>query len=67
MQARGITEVEVAILRLLKVGFTASAIASELEVSAKTVYRHFQRINEKLDVTHIAAAVKIAEEHEILA
>jgi DNA-binding CsgD family transcriptional regulator len=67
MRISGLTEEEVRLLGLVKGGFTAAAIASELQVSAMTVYRQFQRVNAKIGVTHITAAVKFAEEHDLLA
>jgi DNA-binding CsgD family transcriptional regulator len=67
MLTSGITDEDIHLLRLVKSGFTASSIAEELNVSPSTVYRQFQRINEKVGVSHITAAVRFAEEHEILA
>jgi DNA-binding CsgD family transcriptional regulator len=67
IQNCGITDEDVRLLRLVRSGFTATEIADELNVSSSTVYRQFQRINEKLGVSHITAAVKFAEEHEIFA
>lgn len=67
LQMTGLTLEELRLLRLVKAGFTATDIASELKVSSVTVYRQFQRINEKLNVARITAAVKFAEEHDLLA
>ncbi|MPW20062.1 HTH domain-containing protein [Paraburkholderia sp. CNPSo 3157] len=67
MQSSGLTIDEIRVLRLVKAEFTANAIAGELGVSPTTVYRQFQRINEKVGVSHITAAVRFAEEHDILA
>lgn len=67
IQATGLTREEIKILGLVKTGFTAADIATELEVSSMTVYRQFQRINEKLHLPRITAAVKFAEEHDLLA
>jgi len=63
----GLTQDEVQLLGLVKTGFTAAEIAIELRVSSITVYRQFQRINEKLGVGRITRAVKFAEEHGLLA
>ena len=67
MQATGLTHEELRVLGLVRTGFTAADIGAELQVSTVTVYRQFQRINEKLRVTRITAAVKFAEEHDLLA
>ncbi|WP_321938369.1 helix-turn-helix transcriptional regulator [Paraburkholderia sp. J8-2] len=67
LQTTGLTHEELRILRLVKAGFTATDIAAELKVSSITVYRQFQRINEKLGVARITAAVKFADEHDLLA
>lgn len=67
IQATGLTDEDIHLLGLVKTGFTAAVIASELQVSSMTVYRQFQRINEKLGVPRITAAVKFAEEHDLLA
>jgi DNA-binding NarL/FixJ family response regulator len=65
IQTSGLTDEDVRVLGLMKSGFTAVAIADELHVSPSTVYRQFQRINEKVGVSHITAAVRFAEEHDI--
>ncbi|SIT38746.1 ATP-dependent transcriptional regulator (fragment) [Paraburkholderia ribeironis] len=67
LQTTGLTQDEVQLLGLVKTGFTAAEIATELRVSSMTVYRQFQRINEKLGVGRITRAVKFAEEHGLLA
>ncbi|MBN3856760.1 LuxR family transcriptional regulator [Paraburkholderia sp. Ac-20340] len=67
MQVTGLTHDELRLLGLVRTGFTAADIAAELQVSSVTVYRQFQRINEKLNVARITAAVKFAEEHDLLA
>ncbi|WP_322058449.1 helix-turn-helix transcriptional regulator [Paraburkholderia sp. J63] len=67
LQTTGLTPEELRLLGLVKTGFTATEIANELQVSSMTVYRQFQRINEKLRVARITAAVKFAEEHDLLA
>ncbi|MBC8751626.1 MULTISPECIES: helix-turn-helix transcriptional regulator [Paraburkholderia] len=67
LQTTGLTQDEVRLLGLVKTGFTAAEIATELRVSSMTVYRQFQRINEKLGVGRITRAVKFAEEHGLLA
>jgi DNA-binding CsgD family transcriptional regulator len=67
IQTSGLTAEDVRLLALVKSGFTATSIADELNVSPSTVYRQFQRVNEKIGVSHITAAVRFAEEHDILA
>ncbi|CAE6846608.1 hypothetical protein R75461_07273 [Paraburkholderia nemoris] len=60
-----ITEDEVKLAEYVRSGFTANDIAKELGRSAATVYSHFRKFNEKIGVTHITAAVKFAEEHDL--
>ncbi|WP_455289936.1 autoinducer binding domain-containing protein [Cupriavidus necator] len=67
MRATGLMEDETRVMSLVKRGFIAAAIAEELGVSVVTIYRKFQRINEKIGVTRISEAIKFAEEHELLA
>lgn len=67
IRASGLTPHDVRLLGLVKQGFTAADIASELQVSTVTVYRHFQRVNAKIGVPRITAALRFAEEHDLLA
>jgi DNA-binding CsgD family transcriptional regulator len=63
----GLSQQDVQLIGLVRSGFNAGAIADELKVSSTTVYRQFQRINEKIGVSHITAAVRFAEENDIFA
>ena len=53
----GLTEREVAILRLVAAGRTNSAIAHELQLSPRTVAKHLEHVYRKLGVSSRAAAV----------
>jgi len=48
------------VVRLISSGFTASQIATELRISAKTVENHKQRVFRKLDVQSQSHAVAVA-------
>jgi DNA-binding CsgD family transcriptional regulator len=63
----GLSQQDVQLIGFVRSGFNAGAIADELKVSSTTVYRQFQRINEKIGVSHITAAVRFAEENDIFA
>jgi DNA-binding NarL/FixJ family response regulator len=63
---RGLTPRERQVLRLVAVGKTNKAIASELFLSEKTVDRHVSNILNKLDVPSRAAATAHAYEHKLI-
>ena len=56
----GLTEREVAVLRLLARGLTNKEIASALEIATKTAGHHVEHVFEKLGVTTRAAAAVCA-------
>ncbi|HEU5420437.1 MAG TPA: LuxR C-terminal-related transcriptional regulator [Streptosporangiaceae bacterium] len=62
----GLTEREVAVLRLVAAGHTNPEIAALLVVSEKTVARHLSNIFAKLGVGSRTAAAAFAFEHQIL-
>ena len=64
--ARGSTERELQVLRLVARGKTNKGIARELSLSEKTIDRHVSNIFTKLDVSSRAAATAFAYEHELL-
>jgi DNA-binding CsgD family transcriptional regulator len=53
----GLTDREIAILRLVAAGRTNSAIAHELQLSPRTVAKHLEHVYRKLGVSSRAAAV----------
>lgn len=55
-----LTDREVQVLRLISQGFTAREIAVRLQISAKTVENHKQRVFRKLDVQSQSHAVALA-------
>jgi ATP/maltotriose-dependent transcriptional regulator MalT len=61
--AGGLTDREVEVLRLVAMGKTNRAIATELVISEHTVARHVQNIFRKLDLPSRAAATAYAFEH----
>jgi len=63
--ARGLTNRELQILRLVATGRTNRSIAEELGLSEKTVARHISNIFNKLDVSSRAAATAYAFEHHL--
>jgi DNA-binding CsgD family transcriptional regulator len=64
--AGGLTGREVEVLRLVATGRTNRAIASELDISEKTVARHLANIFTKLDLASRAAATAYAYEHKLV-
>lgn len=62
----GLTARELEVLRLLAVGKSNRAIASELVISDHTVRRHVQNIFRKLDVSSRAAATAFAFRHDLV-
>jgi ATP/maltotriose-dependent transcriptional regulator MalT len=64
--ARGLTERELQVLRMLATGTTNHAIANELVLSEKTVHRHVSNIFTKLGVSSRAAATAYAYQHRLL-
>jgi DNA-binding NarL/FixJ family response regulator len=64
--ARGLSERELQVLRLLATGTTNRAIAGELSVAEKTVDRHVSNILTKLGVSSRAAATAYAYQHRLL-
>jgi len=63
----GLTDREVDVLRLLARGMTNKSMASELELSPKTVGHHVESIYSKVGVSTRAAAALFAVEHDLLA
>ena len=61
----GLTEREVAILRLVTHGLTYVQIAKELIISRHTVNAHLRTIYGKLGVTSRSAATRFAVEHQL--
>jgi DNA-binding NarL/FixJ family response regulator len=59
----GLTDREVEVLRLVAMGKTNRAIATDLVISEHTVARHIQNIFRKLDLPSRAAATAYAFEH----
>ena len=64
--ARGLTQRELEVLRLLATGRTNRAIAEQLFLSEKTIDRHVSNIFTKLDVSSRAAATAYAYEHQLV-
>jgi DNA-binding NarL/FixJ family response regulator len=64
--ARGLTDRELQVLRLIAAGMTNRAIADELSRSEKTVERHVSNIFVKLDVSSRAAATAYGYEHQLI-
>jgi HD-GYP domain-containing protein (c-di-GMP phosphodiesterase class II) len=64
--AAGLTDREVAVLRLLARGSTNKEIAVALDISVKTVDNHVQHIFEKARVTTRAAAALFAVQHDMI-
>jgi ATP/maltotriose-dependent transcriptional regulator MalT len=61
-----LTDRELEVLRLVAMGKTNRAIASELVISEHTVARHMQNIFRKLDLSSRAAATAYAFEHHLV-
>jgi DNA-binding CsgD family transcriptional regulator len=64
--ARGLTDRELQVLRLIATGKTNKAIARELALSEKTIDRHASNIFTKLGVSTRTAAAAFAFEHELI-
>ena len=62
----GLTEREVAVLRLLAQGLSYAEIAAQLVISPRTVNRHLTAIYSKLDVTSRHAATRFAIDHQLV-
>ena len=62
----GLTAREVEVLRLVAIGKSNPAIATELVLSEKTVARHLSNIFGKIDVSSRTAAAAYAFEHRLL-
>jgi DNA-binding NarL/FixJ family response regulator len=62
----GLSDREVEVLRLVAVGKTNAAIASQLFISERTVHRHVSNIFAKLGVSSRTAAAAYAVEHRIV-
>lgn len=62
-----LTEREREVLELLAQGATSKELARRLELSVKTVENHRAHILEKLGATNIAAAIRVAAQHDLLA
>ena len=63
----GLTGRELAVLRLLGEGHTASAIAHRLGASPRTVNKHLEHIYRKLQVNDRLTAVRTAQQLGLLA
>lgn len=64
--AGGLTEREAQVLRLVALGKTNRAIATDLFLSEKTIARHLSNIFTKLEVSSRSAATAFAYEHGLL-
>jgi ATP/maltotriose-dependent transcriptional regulator MalT len=64
--ARGLTDRELQVLRLLATGKTNHAIATDLVLADKTVHRHVSNIFTKLGVSSRAAATAYAYQHKLM-
>ena len=64
--SHGLTRRELQVLGMVATGRTTKAIASELNLSPKTIDRHLSNIFTKLDVPSRAAATAYAYEHQLL-
>ncbi len=62
----GLSEREVAVLRLVAQGLTYAEIAQHLIISPHTVNAHLRRIYNKLGVTSRSAATRFAVEHQLI-
>jgi non-specific serine/threonine protein kinase len=62
----GLTEREVAVLRLVARGLTSAQVAAELVISPVTVSTHLRNIYAKLGVGSRAAAARFAVEHGLV-
>jgi DNA-binding CsgD family transcriptional regulator len=62
----GLTEREVAVLRLLAQGLSYAEIATQLVISPRTVNRHLTAIYSKLDVTSRHAASRFATDQHLV-
>lgn len=62
----GLTRRELQVLGMVAAGKTNKAIASELNLSPKTIDRHLSNIFTKLDIPSRAAATAYAYEHDLL-
>jgi len=65
-RAHGLTERELQVLRLLATGKSNKEIASELDLSERTIDRHVSNIFDKVDVHSRAAATAYAYEHGLI-
>ena len=64
--ARGLTQRELQVLRLIATGATNRSIAAELVLSERTIDRHVSNIFAKLRVSSRAAATAYAYEHQLV-
>ena len=62
----GLTERQVAVLRLLAKGLSNPQIAKELVISRRTAERHVQDLYARIGVSSRAAAALFAMEHDLL-
>ena len=62
----GLTEREVAVLRLVARGLTNAQVAERLVISPRTVNTHLNRIYAKLGVSSRSAATRFAVEHGLI-
>ena len=61
-----LSERELAVLRLVALGYTNAEIAAELYVSVRTVETHRAHVQQKLGIKARADLVRYAREHELL-
>jgi DNA-binding CsgD family transcriptional regulator len=66
INARGLTQRELEVLRLVAVGTSNREIASALVISGRTVDRHVSNIFSKLGVSSRAAATAYAYQHQLV-
>lgn len=62
----GLSEREVQVLRMVATGMTNRAIATQLNISERTVHRHISNIFAKIGVNSRAAAAAYAVQHRLL-
>jgi DNA-binding NarL/FixJ family response regulator len=66
VDAHGLTQRELQVLRLVARGATNRSIAAELVLSDRTIDRHVSNIFAKLRVSSRAAATAYAYEHDLV-
>lgn len=64
--ARGLSEREVDVLRLVAMGLSNREIARKLHISPRTAEHHVQHVYAKIDLSTRAGAALFAMEHGLL-